>query len=57
MKDKPKMKHYFRFIIIDGSGAEVSRDYRKKADAEFDLPSYMKLCSGCRIKRKRYSYC
>lgn len=52
-----KMRYYYRFIIVDGSGAEVSRDYRTKADALFDLPSYMKLCSGCRIKRKRYSYC
>ena len=49
-------KYYYRFIIIDGSGAEVSRDYITKADAEFDLPSYQKLLGGCRIKRKRYNY-
>ena len=50
------MRWYYRFIIIDGSGAEVSRDYKTRKDAEFDLPAYAKLCSGCKIKRKRYYY-
>lgn len=52
-----KKRYYYKFIIVDGSGAEVSRDYCTKADALFDLPSYAKLCSGCYIKRKRYYYC
>ena len=51
-----KRKYYYRFIIIDGSGAEVSRDYHTMKDAEFDLPSYLKLCSGCKIKKRRYGY-
>jgi len=50
------MRYYYRFIIVDGSGAEVSRDYVTRKDAEFDLPEYKKLCGGCRIKRRRYYY-
>ena len=50
------MRYYYRFIIVDGSGAEVSRDYITRKDAEFDLPEYKKLCGGCRIKRRRYYY-
>jgi hypothetical protein len=48
--------YYYRFIICDGSGAEISRDYNTKKDAEFDLPAYSKLCSRCYIKKKRYYY-
>ena len=52
-----KMRYYYRYIIIDGSGAEVSRDYITKRDAEFDLPQYEKFFCGCRIKKRRYQYC
>lgn len=50
------MTIYYRWIIVDGSGAEVSRDYTTRKEAEFDLPAYAKLLSGCKIKKKRYQY-
>lgn len=53
---KNMKKHYYRYIICDGTGAEISRDYITKKDAKFDLPAYAKLCSGCWIKRRRYYY-
>lgn len=51
-----KEKYYYRYIICDSSNAEISRDYKTKKDAEFDLPAYAKLHSGCYIKKRRYNY-
>lgn len=51
-----KRKWYYRFIIIDHSGAEISRDYITRKDAEFDLPSYSMYYWGCKIKKRRYYY-
>ncbi len=50
------MYYYYRYIIIDGTGAEISRDYAKRKDAEFDLPQYAKYFGGCKIKKRRYCY-
>lgn len=50
------MTTYYRWIIVDGSGAEISRDYVTLKEAEFDFVSYAKLYSGCKIKKKRYQY-
>ena len=51
-----KRTYYYRYIIVDGSGAEISRDYITKKDAEFDLPAYAKYYGGCHIKKRRYNY-
>lgn len=50
------MTTYYRWIIVDSSGAEVSRDYPTKKIAEDWLEAFEKKYGKCRIKKKRYQY-
>lgn len=50
------MKRYYKWIIIDSTGAEVSRDYPTKKIAEEWLEVFEKKYGKCKIKKKMYIY-